>query len=153
MKPVIVESNIHAPPDAVFDAIVDIERLPETSPDTVSVEFIGEQRSGAGTRFRDTRTRGRKTQVFELELTECDPQARTARFVNVTDGTVWDTAMSVVTEGEGSRVRFVMEGRTDNAVKDVMHRLFSGMMRKAMHKQVAALKAVVEADQRSGTQQ
>lgn len=58
MKPVTVTATIAAAPDRVYETIIDIERLPETSPDTVSVTFLGEQRSGAGTRFRETRQNG-----------------------------------------------------------------------------------------------
>lgn len=109
MKPVTVTCLIAAAPDAVFAAIVDIENIPNTSPDTVSVAFLTDQRSGPGTTFRETRRMGKnKTQDFDLELVECDPAARTARFVNETHGTNWDTEMSVVPEGERSRVQFTM---------------------------------------------
>ncbi len=143
---VTVESSIAALPDRVFDALVDIERFPETSPDCVSIRFLGEQRRGVGTRFVETRRAGKGTQDFELELTECDPVARTARFVNETHGTLWDTTMRVVPEGQGSRVSFAMDAHTDSRVQSVIFRLMKGVFRKAMNKQVAALKAWCEAE-------
>ncbi len=145
MKPVTVTATIAAAPDRVYETIIDIERLPQTSPDTVSVAFLGEQRSGAGTRFRETRSMGKKTQRFELELSECDATARTARFVSNHEGTVWDTHMDVVPDGEGCRVQFRMAAHTDSKMKGFVFSLMSGMFRKGMNKQVVALKAYCEA--------
>ena len=145
MKPVTVAATIAADPDRVFEAIVAIERLPETSPDTVSVTFLGEQRAGAGTRFRETRRMGKKTQEFELELTECEPYGRTARFVTDHEGTVWDTRMSVAEAASGSRVEFTMAAHTDSKMKSFVFTLMRGVFAKAMNKQVAALKEHCEA--------
>ena len=145
MKPVTVAATIAADPDRVYEAIIAIERLPETSPDTVSVEFLGEQRSGPGTRFRETRQMGKNTRDFDLELTECDASARTARFVAETDGTVWDTRMEGAEEGSGSRVQFTMEAHTPSWLKSFLFGLMRGVFRNAMNKQVVALKAHCEA--------
>jgi len=146
MKPVTVTAVIRADPDSVFASIVDIELIPQMSPDTVSVEFLTEQRRGAGTTFRETRQMGKnKTQDFDLELTECDPEARTARFVNETHGTVWDTGMSVVPEGSGCRVRFSMAAYTDSKLQSFIFSLMSGVFRRAMNKQVQGLKVYCEA--------
>ena len=145
MKPITVATPIAADPDRVFATIGDIERLPETSPDTVSVAFLGEQRSGAGTRFRETRQMGKRSQDFDLELRECDASARTARFVSDHQGTVWDTRMVVVPEGTGSHVEFVMEAHTDSMMKNLVFKLMRGLFRSGMNKQVLALKAYCEA--------
>lgn len=145
MKPVTVTDLIAADPDSVFATIVDVESIPLTSPDTVTVEFLTEQRSGAGTSFRETRKMGRqKEQQFDLELVECDPATRTARFVNETHGTIWDTEMSVVPEGGGSRVEFTMAAYTDSKVQGFIFSLMSGVFRKAMNRQVQGLKAHCE---------
>jgi len=142
---VTAESPIAAPADRVFAALVDIERFPETSPDCVSIRFLTEQKTGAGTRFVETRRAGKKTQDFELELTECDPAARTARFVNETHGTLWDTTMRVTEAGAGSHVTFAMDAHTDSYVQRVIFGLMKGVFRKAMNKQVRALKEWCEA--------
>ena len=144
MKPITVSTTIAAEPDRVYSTIVDIELLPQTSPDTVSVTFVGDQRSGPGTRFRETRRMGGQTQEFPLELAECDPSDRTARFVSDMDGTVWDTRMKVNADGAGSQVHFTMEARTGSMLKNVMFTLMRGMFRKAMDKQVSALKVFCE---------
>ena len=145
MTPVTVTASIQADPALVYDAIVDIERLPETSPDTVSVAFLGEQRAGPGTRFRETRRAGKRTQEFELELKACDAEARTARFVCEMHGTVWDTQMRVDPASGGSVVEFTMAAHTKSPVRNVMFMLMRGVFRRAMSKQVHALKDWCEA--------
>lgn len=145
MKPITVTATIAASPDRVYDAIVDIERLPETSPDTLSIAFASEQRTGPGTKFRETRQMGKKTAEFDLELAECDAAARTARFVSNHEGTVWDTRMNVEEDGDGTRVAFTMDAITDSKMKSFIFGLMSGMFRKGMTKQVTALKAYCEA--------
>jgi len=148
MKPITVTATIAAEPDRVYETIVDIEHLPETSPDTLSVAFLGEQRSGPGTRFRETRQMGKKTAEFELELAECDASARTARFVSRHQDTVWDTRMQVVERDSGSHVSFTMDAITDSKMKSFVFGLMSGMFRKGMTKQVLALKEHCESASR-----
>ena len=144
MKPVTVSATIAADPDRVYEAIVDIERLTETSPATMSVEFLSEQRSGPGTRYRETRRMGKTSRDFDLELAACDASARTARFVSEMEGTLWDTTMKVEPRGEGSYVEFTMAAKTRSKLKSL---LFSGMrpmFRKGMTRQVDGLKAYCE---------
>ncbi len=149
MKPVTVTASIAAVPDRVYETIVDVELLPKTSPDTVSVEFLGEQRTGAGTRFLETRRMGKQSEQFELELTECDPSARTARFVCDHGGVVWDTTMEVAPDGDGSRVQFTMSALTDSTMKRLIFTLMRGVFRKAMNRQVDALRDYCETPDRS----
>jgi hypothetical protein len=144
MKPVAVSAHIAADPDRVYEAIVDIERLPETSADTVAVAFVGEQRSGPGTRFRETRRAGKRTQAFELELAECDASSRTARFVSDMHETVWDTRMRVVPADGGAHVEFTMEAHTGSRLKRFVFTMMRGVFRKAMNEQVASLKQYCE---------
>lgn len=144
MKPITISSPIAAPPDQVFEAIVDIERLPATSPDTVSIVFVGEQRKGPGTKFIETRKMGKQTQEFPLELAECDEVSRTARFISEMHGTVWDTRMKVESEGRDSQVAFTMEAHTSSFFKRLVFTLMRGVFQKAMGKQVTALKRYCE---------
>jgi carbon monoxide dehydrogenase subunit G len=144
MKPVTVSATIAADPDRVYEAIVDIERLTETSPATLSVTFLSEKRSGPGTRYRETRRMGKTSRDFDLELAECDAQRRTARFISEMEGTVWDTTMKVLPSGGGSYVEFTMAAQTTSKLKSL---LFSGMrpmFRKGMTRQVEGLKTYCE---------
>ena len=70
MTRVTVSRLIAAPADVVFRAVSDIERLPETSPDYLAVEFLSDTRSGVGTRFNVTMKSGKKERVYEQEVTE-----------------------------------------------------------------------------------
>lgn len=87
MPRITVSGEIDAPPEVVFDAITNIERLPEVNEDVLRVEFLGDRRSGVGTRFRETRRMGKREMETELEVTEHMPHER-ARMVTDSHGTV-----------------------------------------------------------------
>ena len=55
MSGVTVTRTIDAPASTVFRVITDVENSPSVTPEVVGVEFLTEQRTGAGTRFRETR--------------------------------------------------------------------------------------------------
>lgn len=145
MTTVTVQSIINAPADAVFEAVCAVEDNPTIMPDTVRVEFVGEQRRGVGTRFRETRTQGGQEMSFDLEVTGYDPEARTVRFVTDTHGTIWDTTVTVRPDGEGSSVTFAMDCIGSNVLKRFMNVVLQGLFRRGMAKNVAALKAHCEA--------
>ncbi len=145
MTTVTVETHIKAPADAVFEAVSNIENIPTTMPDVVSVEFLGDQRSGVGTRFRETRSAGGKEMTFDLEVAGYDPAARTMRFVTDSHGTVWDTTVSVHEDGDASNVTFAMACIGSTALKRMMNFLLQRLFRSGMVKHVAALKTYCEA--------
>ena len=145
MTTVTVEATIAADPDAVFRAVSEIERFPEVNPATQSVEFLTDQHVGAGTRFREVRVMSGQEAAFDLEVADYDREARTIRFVNETHGTLWDTTVTVSSEGAGARARFAMDCIGSTRVKRVMNWLMSGMFRRAMKQQVDSLKDYCEA--------
>lgn len=144
MTTVTVETRVNASADAVFRAVSDIETMPRINPDVVRVEFLTEQRTGVGTRFRETRRMGRKEHQFELEVRGYDEAARTVRYVNDSHGTVWDTTVKVDADGDGARVRFAMDCIGSTMVKRVMNGVLKGLFRRGMVDHVAKLKAHCE---------
>jgi uncharacterized protein YndB with AHSA1/START domain len=62
--------TIAAPIDTVFRAVSAIESYPETFPSVTSVEFLGEQRDGRGTRFKETRLGSGRDGTSEVEVIE-----------------------------------------------------------------------------------
>jgi len=112
----------------------------------VNVEFLTEQRSGRGTRFKETRLMNGKEHVTELEVTEQDDTARTARMVSDMHGTVWDTQIRVVPAEGGSRAEFAMDCRGKGIVQKVMNVLMQGMFRKGMQAHIDAFKEACEAE-------
>jgi len=146
MPVVRVSAHIGAPADAVFAAITDLAALPDTIPNVVAVEFLTEQRTGAGTRFKETRLMNGKEHVTELEVVEQDDAARTARMVSDMHGTVWDTRIQVSPADGGSLAEFAMDCRGKGVVQKVMNVLMQGMFRKGMQAHLDAFKTACEAE-------
>ena len=139
-----VERFVAAPAELVFHAITDVASFPELSPDVVGVEFLSEVKQGAGTRFRETRLVGGTEQAFELELTEYDAEAHTARFVTVAGGTVWDTHMAVLPDGDGCRLRTIMHARPQNVLARFMNWVARSVVRGKMEDHLTNLVARCE---------
>lgn len=142
MSMITVERHIAAPDAIVFDAIANFETLPESNPDVLGVEFLTEARSGVGTRFRETRRVGRKTQAFELEITEYAPGR--LRTVCDTDGITWDTTMTVEPTDDGSVLRMVMHARGHSRGKRVFARLFTPLFRRGIKGHLMRLQGYCE---------
>jgi uncharacterized protein YndB with AHSA1/START domain len=147
---IIVRREIRAPADLVFRAVSDLEHLPETAAHIVKVEFLSERRAGVGTRFRETRVMGGRTHVTDLEVTECAPERRMIRMVADTDGTVWDTRISVAMDGDGCELAYVMEARGSTWSKRVLNWLLQGLYRKGMSHHADTVKAHCEDTSRRG---
>lgn len=64
MKPVVVSRTIAAPIDLVFQTISDPRNFQAAVPHIKQVEFLTDQQSGVGTKFRETRVmQGREDSV------------------------------------------------------------------------------------------
>ena len=143
MTTVEAACGIVAPPAVVFDAIANIEQLPETNPDIVGIRFLSDQRRGVGTRFVETRRMGKREMETELEITEWDAPLR-VRMVSDMHGTVWDTVFHVVAGTGETTLRLVMEARAHKFLPRLMNPLFKGMFRKGLEKHLVAVKAYCE---------
>ena len=143
MTRVTVRASIDAPVEVVFAAVTDIENLPATNPDIAKIEFLGERRSGVGTRFRETRMMKGKPAVTDLEVTEFVENER-ARMVTDSHGTVWDTLFTVRATGGETELTIAMDARPHKLLPRVMVPIFKGMFRKGMVGHVEQVKAYCE---------
>ena len=143
MTQVAVERWIEAPASVIFKAVAEVEHLPATNPDIVRVDFEGDQKTGVGTRFKETRRMGKKEMVTALEITEWVDDER-VRMVADSHGTVWDTVFTVTPEGDGARLKIAMDARAHKLLPKLMNPIFKGMFRKGMDKHIAQLKAHLE---------
>jgi len=147
MSRITVSHTIQAPVATVFKAVTDIEHLPDSNPDVVRVDFLSDQKSGAGTRFRETRSARGKEMVTELEVTE-HVENEHARFVTDSGGTVWDTVFTFRPKGSpaGSATELViqLDARPHKLLARVMVPLIKGMVRKGMEKHIDALREYCE---------
>ena len=131
--------TIDAPAAVVFDAVANIENLPNTVEEIEKTEILSETKRGVGTRFRETRRNKGKAIVTELEVTEYE-QDRRVRMVAESHGTVWDTIFVVEPDGDKSELRIVMDARAERIFVRIMNRLVMGMVAKSVERHLAQVK-------------
>lgn len=150
MTRTVVTRAIDAPVTRVFRTIADIRVFSKAVPDIVAVEFLTECRSGAGTRFRETRQLGAKETTTELEVTEYSENAR-IRFVSDAGGAEWDSVFTVKEADGGTVLELVMEARPHGLLARIITPLMKGMIRKALEKDMDAVKAFCESGPESAS--
>lgn len=138
-----LEETIEAPPEGVWAVLTDIEGLPNREQAVEKIEFLTEQKTGVGTRFRETRSMGRRTVETELKVTEMD-ENESIRFVSDVGGTVWDTVYRCHPEGGATRLEIDMNARPHKLSARLMNPLILPMVRKGMVKHLADLKRFCE---------
>ena len=139
-----VSRTIHAPIERVFETIASIENFKQAIPQIVNVEFLTEQRFGVGTKFRETRLMGKRKATVELEVTELVDNQH-IRIVSDTHGTVWDTVFTTQPAADGGvELTMVMDARAYKLLPKMLNPLLSGMIRKAVEKDMDAVKAFCE---------
>ena len=138
--------TIRAPTTAVFDTVADATNYTKAVSDIVKVEFLSDQRSGVGSRFRETRVMGRRVATTELEVTEYVANDR-IRMVSDAGGTVWDTLFTVmpVEDGDATRLDLVMEARPYRLLRRILVPLMKRAVAKAVASDMDAVKAHLEA--------
>ena len=140
-----VSRTINAPVDTVFETVSDISNYTKAVPEIMRVEFLTEQKTGVGTRFRETRRMGKREATTELEVTEFVRNER-VRMVSDAGGTVWDSVFTVTPEGDGggTRLDLVMEARPYRFISRLFVPLMKGAVAKAVVGDMDALKAWLE---------
>lgn len=135
---------IDAPVETVFDVVAHIENFSQAIPAITDVEFVSEQRSGVGTRFRETRVMGRREATSELEVTEYEEGAA-IRLVADEGGSIWDSRFTTTAEGDGTRLEFTMVATPHTLGARVLNPLTKGIVAKAIRGDLEAVKAYCEA--------
>ena len=137
--------TIGAPVGAVFATIADPVNYTRAVPQITKVEFLTEQRSGVGTRFRETRKMGSRDAATELEVTEYVTNER-VRMVSDAGGTVWDSVFTVTPTGDGgaTKLDLVMEARPHRLLARVIVPLTRGIVARAVAGDMDAVKAYLE---------
>lgn len=135
--------QIKAPIAAVFDAITNIEKFPEKNPDIINVEILTDQKTGVGTRFRETRRMGKREGVTELECTEYVENER-VRFVTDQGGTIWDSVYTTKAIDDGTLLTLEMEARPHQLMAKIVVPIILGMISKAVEKDMDGVKTYCE---------
>ena len=137
--------TIDAPVSAVFDIIADPVNYTKAVPQITKVEFLTEQNSGVGTRFRETREMRGREAATELEVTEYVKGER-VRMVSDAGGTIWDSIFTVTPaeDGRGTKLDLVMEARPHRLLARLIVPISKGIVAKAIAGDMDAVKAYLE---------
>ncbi len=136
--------TIDAPSDEVFRTVARIEQFSQAIPHIVKIEFLSDEKSGVGTRFRETRVMKGKAVSTELEITECVDK-KLVRIVSDSYGTVWDTVFTVSPTSNGlTELKMVMEARAHKLMARLMNPFVMSAIRSALEADMDAVKAYCE---------
>ena len=145
MKPVNDSRVISASAQSVFLAIADIENLPQARPHILSIEFLSDQKSGVGTRYRETRRKGKGTEQTELEVTELVENEK-VRLVSNAGGTIWDTTFAIAPLENQVRLDVTMEIQPYNFLAKLFIPWFRGAVVKGVAFDLDCIKSHCERD-------
>ncbi|MCK5944178.1 MAG: SRPBCC family protein [Planctomycetes bacterium] len=143
MGQIATSRQIAAPAEKVFDVVAHVDNFRNAVPDIVRIEYVTETHKGVGTRFKETRRMGKREATVELEVTEYEPHQR-VRIVSDAGGTVWDTTFRVTANGDGAELTMVMDDKPYKLLAKLFTPLIRPMVRKAVAKDMDAVKAYCE---------
>ena len=137
------EITIAASPEQVFQVVALPENFSAAIPDIQAVEFLSEQRSGVGAKFRETRLMNGREAASVLEITELS-ENEFVRIVTEAGGAVWDSVFRLRGADETTELTLEMEAKPVNIGGHLMTPMLLGMIRKAIAKDMEAVKAYCE---------
>ena len=143
MPRMTVTRTIDAPVDLVFNSVADISQFSQAIPHIVNVEFLTEQKTGVGTRFREMRLMHGKEATTELEVTEYVENER-IRLVADSHGILWDTVFTVKSEDGPTELTMTMDAKACKLLSRIMNPLIMGMITRAVEKDMDAVKDFCE---------
>lgn len=142
------ELQIDASPDRVFAAMIDFDGYQHWMNGFVGVEKLTEGPFGVGTEWRETRRMFGREASEVFEVTACEAPSRLGLRVDGKRGASrkgeYRFEYVLSPEGTGTRVR--LNGQIDMPgwFAGLMARMFVGMFKKAIDKDMQALKQHVE---------
>jgi len=139
MKSITLTRTIIAPIEDVFRTVADIRQFSQAISYITNVEFLSEQKTGVGTRFRETRLMRGREALAVLEVTEHAENDR-IRLVCDMHGTVWDTVFTVRDMGGQVELLMVMEARARKWVSGLMTTLSGALILKAVESDMDTVK-------------
>ena len=156
MPPVLLvaaTATIDAAPETVFATVAHGGRHGDAIPEVQSVEFVSEETTGVGARFRETRKLNAvQAQVLKLlklhrnviECTEFEPCGR-VRYVSDGAGALWHSIYTLVPcAGGRTRVELRLETQPRNRLGRLLPQILRDALREATENDLKAIKAHIE---------
>ncbi|MCA8986752.1 MAG: SRPBCC family protein [Planctomycetaceae bacterium] len=139
MKPISATRQIHASVEQVFRTVADINNYSAAVPHIIKVEFLSEQQTGVGTRFRETRLMNQREESTILEVTEY-VEDEMIRLVSDAGGTIWDSQFTVVPNGDVVDLNMRMEIKPYKLMARLFMPLIRNMVVKGVEKDMDCVK-------------
>lgn len=142
----IIET-IDAEPNVVFDALTDLEKLPERIEGITGIELLTEGRVGVGSQFKETRVMFGKEASETMTVSELERPTRLV-FTADSHGCAYVTTHSLRTENDKTVVELTFEGKPHKPIAKLLAFMMKPMMKsceKASAQDLADLKQSLEA--------
>ena len=143
MRTIETTRMIAAPIEEVFAAISGPEGFSKAVPHIKEIEFLTDQKTGAGTRFRETRIMNGREATVELEVAELVENER-VRMVSDAGGTVWDSVFTLKEKGDQVEMRMAMEAKPHKLMARIMNPLIRSMVVKGVEADMDHIKQYCE---------
>lgn len=142
------DETFEAPPQRVFEALTDFESMPDWMPNLESIEVLTDGEIGEGTRWREKRMMFGKEATETMEFTGFDPPGAFEIRADGSEGSSgsgkYRFGYTIEPEGEGTHVRVDAEITEVGFVMGIIGKLFTGMFKKPMKKDLTKLKEHLE---------
>ena len=150
MTEMVITHETSAPPDKVWNVLVDLDNSPQTIGAIKDIERLdGGDEFGVGTKWRETREMFGKDATEVLEVTAVD-QGHSYTVEADSRGARYTSVMSVEPAGAGSTISmsFAAEpkGTFSKVLSGTIGKMFEGGTRKALLQDLADIAAAAEAD-------
>jgi uncharacterized protein YndB with AHSA1/START domain len=143
-----IEQKIAAPPERVFAALIDVDRMGEWMKGLVRIERLTEGPLGKGTQFRQTRKMFGREASEVFEVTDFDPPRSFELYVDGKKGSSgcgWYRFRHTVTpDGTGTRLVLAGEFGGQSGCMSLLGKVMMGPMKKAFAKELRAFAAWAE---------
>jgi carbon monoxide dehydrogenase subunit G len=138
-----ITHTLPAPPERAFQGLTNLENADAWMPDLIRIERLDDAASGVGSRWRETRKLYGKESTEELEVTAFEPPSRFGLRIDGSRGSsgsgIYTFDYNLSPDGGGTRVVLDASISGVSRVREWLVRLFSGMYRKMMAKDLEAL--------------
>jgi len=107
---IVVETDVAAPPEVVYDTVTDVRGWPRFIRAIESIELVGMEEVGIGTRFRETRTMFGRKATEEMTIRVMD-RPRLFSHTAESHGTSYLGEHRITPMPGGARLSILFEGR------------------------------------------
>ena len=138
-----ITHTLPAPPDRVFQGLTNLENAHAWMPGLIRVERLSGTAAGVGSRWRETRKMYGTEATEEFEVTAFEPPSRFGLRVDGSKGSsgsgIYTFDYRLSADGGGTRVVLDASIGGVSRVREWLGRLFSGMYKKMIAKDLEAL--------------